>query len=196
MARLSRRNDAEGISALQQLLEGTLAGLGMESQLRELAVLQAWERIAGHVVSMHAHAEAMRDRVLVVLTDTPAWAQELHMRQAELLARLRSVVGEDGVQAIHFRSGLQRHSKQTAPQQGTPGQETLPRRQASEVHTAAARIGDRELRERVERAFASLERIAIWRRSKGWSQCARCGQWQRTGKRWCASCAYRRGEGP
>jgi predicted nucleic acid-binding Zn ribbon protein len=195
MAKLPGRRDAGGMAALQELLEGTLAGLDMGPKLREQTALRAWEQVVGRVVGTHARAEAMRDGVLIVLTDSPAWAQELHMREAELLARLRSLLGEDAVDGIHFSSGL-RHPRQVRPREGTPREETLSLRRAEEVRAAAARIDDEELRLRAEKAFASLERIRTWRRRRGWRRCARCGQWQRTGRRWCASCAYERGEGP
>ncbi len=194
MARSARRRDTGGVAALQQLLEGTLAGLDMGAQLREQAALQAWKQVAGQVVGTHAYAEAMRDGVLIVLTDSPAWAQELHMRQAELLAGLGSILGGGVVREIHFRSGLRQRAVRATRRQETPRHEALSARQEEEVRAAAARIDDRELRGRAERAFASLERIGVWRRRKGWRQCARCGQWQRTGRRWCASCTYQRGE--
>jgi predicted nucleic acid-binding Zn ribbon protein len=196
MASSSRRRDAGGMAALQQLLERALADLDMGSRLREQAALRAWEHVAGHVVGMHARAEAVRDRVLIVLTDTPAWAQELHMRQAELLVRLRPLLGEGAVREIHFRSGLQARPGRAAPRERTPREETLSPRQTREVHAAAARIGDQELQRRAEQAFASLQRMGTWRSRRGWRQCVRCGQWQRTGRRWCASCTYRRGEEP
>jgi len=190
-----KRRDGGGSANLQHLLEQTLIGLDMGPQLRERAALRAWEQVAGRVVGAHARAEALRDGALIVATDSPAWAQELHMRQTELLDRLRTLVGPDVVREIHFRSGLRKRAEPATPPPGTPAAEKLTARQLQEVQRAAAGIGDPELRRRAERAYSSLTRIATWRRRKGWRQCARCGHWQRTGKRWCASCTYRRGEG-
>ncbi len=189
----SRRRTTGGTAPLQHLLEGTLAGLDMGAQVKEQAALRAWEQIAGRVVGAHARAEAMRDGVLVVATDTPAWAQELHMRQSELLSRLRPLLGDGAIKEIRFRSGLRKQREKAPAGEETPAGEPLSGRRLGELRKAAAGIDDSALRQRVEHAFASLARIAEWRRRRGWRQCARCGQWQRTGKRWCASCTYGRG---
>jgi len=181
-----------GRASLQALLEGVLANLDLRSRFREHLAVAGWPELVGPVIAAHSRAEAVRDGVLIVAADTPTWAQELQMRTRELLERLARQFGEGLIRDIHFRSG-------TRPARGRrrgvvalrPKDIPLSSGQAQEIRAAAARIEDPQLRARAERAFAALARMAEWRRRGGWQRCARCGQWQRVGRRWCASCAHR-----
>ena len=197
-----------GAETLQRLLEEVLANLDLRGRFREHLALLVWPEVAGGVVAAHAQAEAVRDGVLLVATDTPAWAQELQMRRKELLARIAAQVGEGVIREIHFRSGGSRgrSGREGGPRwwpghrrrrtrglggggRGKPAEVELSGRQQRRVKDAAAHIEDGELRERAERAFAALERMAVWRKHAGWRRCQRCGQWQRVGRRWCSSCS-------
>lgn len=188
------REEVRREASLGRLLEGVLAGLDMGARLREQVALRAWEQIAGRVVASHTTAEAVRDGVLVVSADTPAWANELHMRRGELLTRLAEQVGEGVIREIHFRAGVKRRGVGRAGEgQGGsgPAKVELCEEEERAARQAAAGIEDGELRARAERAFLALARMTRWRKEGGWRRCARCGQWQRTGKRWCASCLHR-----
>jgi predicted nucleic acid-binding Zn ribbon protein len=172
------------------LLEGVLANLDMRSRFREHLAVQAWPQIVGKVISAHARAETVRDGVLIVATDTSAWSQELHMRRHDLLARVAEHVGSDLIRDIHFRTGGRGRSRRKEPSLPRPIDMALSSQQTERIREAAGQIEDPALRARAERAFTALARIAEWRRETGWRRCGRCGQWQRVGRQWCASCAY------
>jgi len=179
-----------GQASLRQLLEGVLANLDARTRFREHLALMAWPQIAGRVVGAHSQAETVRDGVLIVSTDTGAWAQELQMRQRELLGLVAAQVGQGVIREIHFRSGLRRRGRQARGQRLRPQEVTLSSRQERQIREAAGRIEDEALRQGAERAFASLARMAEWRKRTGWRQCRRCGRWQRVGRRWCSSCTH------
>jgi predicted nucleic acid-binding Zn ribbon protein len=183
-----------GEAHLGTLLEGVLANLDLRKRFREHLAIIAWPKIAGQVVAAHSEAEAARDGVLIVATDTPAWAHELQMRQRELLGLVANQVGPEVIREIHFRSGRRR--KRPAARRGPrPAETKLSGRQQRQVEEAAAKIEDEGLRERAERAFTALARMAEWRKQGGWRQCQRCGRWQRVGRRWCATCSHSGGKG-
>ena len=185
-----------GEASLKGLLEGVLSNLDLAGRFREHLAMLAWPGIAGRVVAAHSRPEAVRDGVLMVATDTPAWAQELQMRRAELLERLGARVGQGVIREIHFRSGMRRAKGRASRRPGpAPGEMKLSGRWERAIEAAAGQIEDVALRERAERAFRSLARMAEWRRKTGWRRCKRCGQWSRSGKRWCASCAHAGGRG-
>ena len=167
-----------------------MANLDARSRFREQLALIAWPDLAGEHIRAHTQAEAVRDGVLLVAADTPAWAQELHMRRGELLARLAAQIGPGVIREIHFRSGsLARSSRAQRPRRPRPADIKLSGRQQRTISEAAAHIEDPDLRGRAERAFLALARMAEWRKRTGWRRCRRCGQWQHVGRRWCASCA-------
>jgi hypothetical protein len=179
-----------GEASLRRLLEGVLANLNLRGQFREHLAVLAWPGVAGKVVAAHAQAEGVRDGVLMVATDTPAWAQELQMRRRALLERLAAEVGPGVIREIHFRSGLRRGRRKPAVRAPRPGEVKLSGRQERRARAAAAPIEDADLRARAERAFLALTRMGEWRKQTGWRRCRRCGHWQRAGRHWCSSCAY------
>lgn len=191
LGRSNANKRSRGGANLQSLLEGVLANLDLGGRFREHLAVLAWPQIAGTVVAAHARAEGVRDGVLVVATDTPAWAQELQMRRTALIARLAEELGPGIVREIHFRSGARRGRRsKPAPPERDPAAIQLSGRQQRRIRAAAARIDDPDLRGRAERAFLALARMGEWRKQAGWRRCRRCGHWQRIGRRWCSSCTY------
>ncbi len=179
-----------GEASLDRLIEGVLANLDLRTRFREHLAVVAWPDIAGRVVAAHSQAQAVRDGVLIVSADTPAWANELQMRRQELLKLVERRVGSGVIRDIHFRSGPRRRGRHARGRAQAPAEVSLSGRQQRGIAEAAAKIDDAELRCKAERAFASLARMAEWRKRGGWRRCRRCGQWQRVGRRWCASCTY------
>ncbi len=192
MAGSSRRREKGGSASLQGLLETALSGLDLGAKVQEQRAVRAWPQVAGQVVGAHTRPEVLREGRLIVATDSPAWAQELHLRRPELLAKLEAVLGPGVVTELHFRSGFRARRASETPAEPLPAEVPLSARQEQEVTRASARIEDPELRRKAARAFASLARVSTWRKQQGWRRCPRCGQWQRTGKRWCASCLHAR----
>lgn len=177
-----------GGTPLGRLLESVLANMDLGARLRQHLAVAAWPEIAGPLVASHTWVEGVRDEVLVVAADTPAWAQELHMRRVDLLARLAAQVGEGVIREIHFRSGVRSRKGGTIRGEPVPSSIRLSRGEVRAAKQTAARIDDPELRVKAERAFLALTRMSRWRKETGWRRCARCGGWQQTGRRWCASC--------
>ncbi len=186
-----------GRAHLGLLLDGVLANLDLRTRFREHMAVMGWAELAGKVVAAHSEAETVRDGVLIVAADTPVWAQELQMRQRELLGLIEKQIGPGVIRDIHFRSGRRRSlarrllgAAAPAAQRQRPADIKLGGRQQKQIAEAAAKIEDHELRERAERAFGSLARMAEWRKQDGWRQCRRCGRWQRVGRHWCSTCSH------
>jgi predicted nucleic acid-binding Zn ribbon protein len=179
-----------GEASLNRLIEGVLADLDLRTRFREHLAISSWPQIAGQVVSGHTQAEAVRDGVLIVATDTSAWANELQMRRRELLELLAAKIGSGVIRDIHFRAGARRRGRRAKQPVPRPSEVRLSGRQEKRIAEAAGKIEDEELRRGAERAFTALAKISEWRRRGGWRRCRRCGQWQRVGRRWCASCTY------
>ncbi len=52
-----------------------------------------WEQVVGPEVAAHAEPRSLRDGVLVIAVDQPAWASQLRFLGADLLARIRDATG-------------------------------------------------------------------------------------------------------
>jgi predicted nucleic acid-binding Zn ribbon protein len=67
------------------------------------AVFARWEEVVGPQVAAHAQPVSIRAGTLVVGVDAPAWATQLRLLTATLLARLDEVAGPGAVSAVEVR---------------------------------------------------------------------------------------------
>ena len=79
-------------------------------------VFSRWEQLVGAEIASHATPRSLRDRVLVVDVDQPAWAAQLGFLSAQILSKLESEAGPDEVAEIRFRvasAGAPRGARKT-----------------------------------------------------------------------------------
>jgi len=69
---------------------------GWSSRVAEGAVLGQWPTVVGEHIAEHATPTALRDGVLSVSAESTAWATQLRIIQAQVLAKIAAAVG-DGV---------------------------------------------------------------------------------------------------
>lgn len=69
---------------------------GWSAQVAEGTVLGNWTAVVGHQIADHAVPTSLNDGVLSVAAESTAWATQLRMIQAQLLAKIAAAVG-DGV---------------------------------------------------------------------------------------------------
>lgn len=58
-----------------------------------MAIRSRWSEIAGEVLRAHTEPVQIKNRVLVVLCDSPAWAQQVGMLAKVLEKQIRAVAG-------------------------------------------------------------------------------------------------------
>ncbi|QCW49205.1 DUF721 domain-containing protein [Nocardioides dongxiaopingii] len=87
-----------------QLLEGEIARLvgrgGWELPLRMRGVFARWPDLVGDDVAAHCTPESFNDGVLVVRTDSTAWATQLKLLTPTVLARLNADLGPGTVRVL------------------------------------------------------------------------------------------------
>lgn len=69
---------------------------GWTPKVAEGAVFAQWPTVVGEQIAEHAEPTTLRDGVLSVVAESTAWATQLRMVQAQLLAKIAAAVG-DGV---------------------------------------------------------------------------------------------------
>ena len=85
--------DPQALGAATQDLAKTR---GWSPRVAEGTVFGQWERVVGEQIAEHAVPTALREGVLSVSAESTAWATQLRMVQAQLLAKIAAAVG-DGV---------------------------------------------------------------------------------------------------
>jgi predicted nucleic acid-binding Zn ribbon protein len=73
---------------------------GWSLHVAEGTVLGHWSSVAGQQIAEHATATALNDGVLSVAAESTAWATQLRMIQAQLLAKIAAAVGNGVVTSL------------------------------------------------------------------------------------------------
>jgi predicted nucleic acid-binding Zn ribbon protein len=73
---------------------------GWSTQVAEGTVLGHWASVVGHQIADHAAPTALNDGVLSVAAESTAWATQLRMVQAQILAKIAAAVGNGVVTSL------------------------------------------------------------------------------------------------
>ncbi len=76
---------------------------GWELMLRVRGVIARWDELVGPEVAAHATPESFTDGVLVVRTDSTAWATQLKLLTPQVLSRLNQELGPGTVTVLEVR---------------------------------------------------------------------------------------------
>jgi predicted nucleic acid-binding Zn ribbon protein len=73
---------------------------GWTTRVAEGAVFGQWPTVVGEQIAEHAAPTALQDGVLTVTAESTAWATQLRMVQAQLLAKIAAGVGDGVVKSL------------------------------------------------------------------------------------------------
>lgn len=62
-----------------------------------------WSEVVGERLAAHVEPVSIRDGVLLVRVDDPAWAPQVRFLEAEVLSRVRDVLGVADLKALSVR---------------------------------------------------------------------------------------------
>jgi hypothetical protein len=87
------------------ILESTLKGLELDSQVKAYSIWGAWKEIVGESVALQTRPRAIRNRILFVDVSHPTWSQQLQFLKPKLLEKLNGFLGEPLLRDIRFHLG-------------------------------------------------------------------------------------------
>jgi len=73
---------------------------GWNRRVSEGALFAQWQTVVGDDIAAHAIPTVLRDGILGVSAESTAWATQLRMVQAQLLAKIAAAVGDGVVTAL------------------------------------------------------------------------------------------------
>ncbi len=97
------RPDERDPQPVGSLLERLTDERGWSQDLAVGGVLGRWAELVGPELAAHCQPEAYDEGVLVVRTDSTAWATQVRLLAPTLLARLGEQVGRDVVRRVQVR---------------------------------------------------------------------------------------------
>lgn len=90
---LPGRHDREP-TRVGDALDRVLGALGAAPSRSLTGVFDRWNEIVGPTVAEHASPVAVKGDTLVIAVDDPAWATQLRFLEVEILAGIRSDLGD------------------------------------------------------------------------------------------------------
>jgi len=90
---------------VRDLVPRVLDELGLGAARRSVELARRWDELVGPDAARHSEPALLRGPVLEVTVDTSVWAQELKLRQPEVLAALRRLLGAEAPSELRLRIG-------------------------------------------------------------------------------------------
>jgi hypothetical protein len=146
------------------------------------AIRSVWSEVAGAQVATNSQPVELRRGVLLLVTRSSAWSQQLGFLADRIVSALNERVPQAGVRQLRFRVGRisTRASAASAAAQAVrpPRPSRAARAPAADVHEALAHFRE------------DIDNYGRAKRAAGWKECRQCGVWiaARTGPE-CSSCA-------
>lgn len=114
-------------------------------KIKSLEVVKLWEKVVDGYVQKHTQATVVKDRVLFVHTDSTALANELSLREKELVNSINGKLHLPIIEKIVFKSGFIRIQKPIIDKK-IKIDKKLPLRTLQEIDCAVKGIKEEELR--------------------------------------------------
>lgn len=87
---------------LGRLAGGIARSRGWQPKIGEGTVFGAWAQIVGPDIAGHAEPTVLRDKVLHITAESTAWATQLRLIQAQILAKIAAQVGNGVVTTLRI----------------------------------------------------------------------------------------------
>ncbi|MFP5297965.1 MAG: DUF721 domain-containing protein [Actinomycetota bacterium] len=126
------------VNRLRDLLGDVGRRFGLSGAVETGVVWRRWPEIVGDAIAEHAEPTSLRDGVLRVRTDSPAWAQELTYLARRVVSRANEVAGKPVVSEMKVWVGPGKIPGRVGP--SSPHRHpaaclpTTPRRRRSKPH--------------------------------------------------------------
>ena len=90
---------------VRDLLDDAGGRLGVAQPLQAGIVWRRWAAIVGDTIAAHAEPSSLRDGVLRVRTESPAWATEIGYLAPDIRAKVNRALGREVVTEVRVWSG-------------------------------------------------------------------------------------------
>ena len=98
------------MQALESLLPGVVRALLRQGPLSQEKLEFAWRVAVGPALDRVTSARLSGEAEVEVTVADAGWRKEVRRSQAEILGKLRSLLGPDAVKALHVRGAVSRDS--------------------------------------------------------------------------------------
>jgi len=142
------------------LVENLLKGLGLDDRVHQYRALIIWEEAVGPQIAARTRPVRIREGVLEVNVDQPAWMQQLHLMKPKILARLNAELGKATIKDLYLKRGKV-NDRVGKPTDQPPAWRMvqLDDGEKQQVEDLLTRINDPELRNEMEKFLMKQMRL-------------------------------------
>ena len=132
---------------LVEVLDGVGKRLGLGQAVRTGRLWRAWREVVGGALADHVEPTSLRQGVLRVRADSPAWATEIGYLSDDIRLRVNAFFGEEVVDEVRVWTGPGRVAEPATapPRPQAPGPRGEPARHPAEALERARRAWARRL---------------------------------------------------
>ncbi|MEW5797481.1 MAG: DUF721 domain-containing protein [Bacteroidota bacterium] len=91
------------ISPLGSVLDALVKSLGIEKQVEQYKIFDAWNAVVGEQIAKVAQPERIHNGVLIVAVNNAPWRTELTFRKKEILDKIHETLKSQSIIDIKFR---------------------------------------------------------------------------------------------
>ncbi len=151
------------VEKLSSTIEKILNERGWGAKLKEYRVFSLWAKAVGPGIARHSQPASIRGRRLTVIVDSSAWMQQLSLMKPEILEKVNSRLGRDGIESITLRLGeLERPAREPETYQAPAGK--LDPAEQKRIDEYLAGIADPDARESLRQV---IEKDLLNKKRKG-----------------------------
>ncbi|MGE0488592.1 MAG: DciA family protein [Vulcanimicrobiota bacterium] len=180
---------------LSRFLSGTVKDLNAAKGIRGQRIHQAWPKVVGELLARQSQPLVIKGSTLYVRVSAAAWAQELQLRQRDILERLAKELGQNPLRDLRCRVGSVERTKslvQDKPPSPNLERVTLEPARLAEIKAVAAGLNDPALREKLEKVMIAQSRREKLEVARGRLPCPLCGRFREAHHDVCPGCRRER----
>ena len=87
------------------LVDKLLKGLGLDDRMQQYRALVIWEQVVGPQIAARTRPVRIREGILEVNVDQPAWMQQLQLMKPKILAMLNAELGKATIKDLYLKRG-------------------------------------------------------------------------------------------
>lgn len=150
----------------------------LEGGLEAVEVMAAWEAVAGRLRAV-CRAEGFRAGEILVVSRTPAAAQEVSLRRETIRRKINRRLGREAVRVVRVSHRAEGWSDGKGGAWGALNRATcetpLGAVEVERIEQQVAAIPDGVAREGARRVMLRMARVQAVRAAMGWEPCSACG---------------------
>ena len=142
------------------LVDKLLHGLGLDERLHQYKALIIWNDVVGPQIAARTRPVRIRENILEINVDQPAWMQQLQLMKPKILSRLNAELGEATIKDLYLKYGkVDVHPDKPVEPPPAWRMVKLDDKEKKQVEDLLSAVKDTELRDEMEKFLQKQMRL-------------------------------------